>query len=35
MAKTTKKQTLMARCKTCGRVNPKSAIRLRKLEITA
>jgi large subunit ribosomal protein L44e len=35
MAKTTKKQVLMARCKICGRVNPRTATRLRKLEITA
>jgi len=34
-AKTTKKQTLMLKCKTCGRVGQRMGIRLRKLEIAA
>ncbi len=34
-AKTTKKQTLLIRCNTCGFKAPKLGIRLRKLEISA
>ena len=34
-SKTTKKQTLMLKCKTCGRIIPRMGIRLRKLEIAA
>ena len=34
-AKTTKKQTLMLKCKNCGRVAERLSIRLRKLEIAA
>lgn len=35
MAKTTKRQTLMLKCKDCGRVVERLGIRLRKLEIAA
>ena len=34
-AKTTKKQTLMVKCKTCGKTMERLVIRLRKLEIAA
>lgn len=34
-SKTTKKQTLMLKCKTCGQTTPRMGIRLRKLEIAA
>jgi large subunit ribosomal protein L44e len=34
-AKTTKKQTLIARCQTCGYKSPTLKIRLRKLTISA
>jgi large subunit ribosomal protein L44e len=34
-AKTTKKQTLMAHCQTCGYESPTLKIRLRKLTISA
>ena len=34
MAKTTKKQNIMLKCKTCGHVIQRKGIRLRKLEIS-
>ena len=34
MSKTTKKQTLMLKCKVCNRFNQRKGIRLRKVEIT-
>lgn len=35
IAKTTKKQLLMLKCKTCGQIVERMGIRLRKLEIAA
>ncbi len=35
ISKTTKKQSLMLKCKICGRIIQKAGIRLRKLEIAA
>jgi large subunit ribosomal protein L44e len=34
-SKTTKKQTLLLKCSTCGYINQRTGIRLRKLEIAA